>query len=378
MPLVSVVGIKRSGGWNVACFCRIVSLQLSDLNWSGLDSLGGGNVVDVVAESDKQVKEQLRASVVHLELHSSATLEGTARADDEGEIVGSQLRVCVGSVGVGVSGRGEDGAALDTRFFKGKHVSWFDGNEMERLTESLFAKCQLLQLIQPILFSRTVNDSILEKITIHTTMIDSALDCSTLFFSSGLNLPRVASLVVHQTRVVVTLVEILEHRAKDLGLLVGKGDALGGGVHVPVSKSVAEEGAATEDVFVSGKEALFSTDDESDDGRSQVADDVRTVIFMKRDNGYTYFPMAVSSLAVAVEAVVGLRWRDSCRRLVTPLSLLKEELDLLTLWLLEKLLLEDSCRLDEENMLAAVEGISRDYLVLEASERWGLVHASYT
>jgi hypothetical protein len=249
---------------------------------------------------------------------------------------------------------------------------------MERLTESLFAKCQLLQLIQSILFSRTVNDSILEKITIHTTMIDSALDCSTLFFSSGFNLPRVASLVVHQTRVVVTLVEILEHRAKDLGLLVGKGDALGGGVHVPVSKSVAEEGAAAEDVFVGGKEALFSTDDECDDGRSQVADDVRTVIFMKRDNGYTYFPMAVSSLAVAVEAVVGLRWRDSCRRLVTPLSLLKEELDLLTLWLLEKLLLEDSCRLDEENMLAAVEGISRDYLVLEASERWGLVHASYT
>lgn len=88
--------------------------------------------------------------------------------------------------------------------------------------------------------------------------------------------------------------------------------------------------------------------------------------------------MTVSSLAVAVEAVAGLRWRDSCRRLVTPLSLLKEELDLLTLWLLEKLLLDDSCRLDEENMLAAVEGISRDYLVLEASERWGLVHASYT
>lgn len=214
--------------------------------------LGGGNVVDMVAESDKEIKEQLRASVVHLELHGSAALEGTARADDEGEIVGSQLGVCVGSVGVGVSSRSEDGAALDTRL------------------ESLFAKCQLLQLIQSILFSRTVNDSILEKITVHATMIDGALDGSTLFFSRGLNLPRVASLVVHQTRVVVTLVEILEDRAKDLGLLVGKGDALGGGVHVPVSKSVAEEGAAAEDVFVSCKEALFSTDDESDDGRSQV------------------------------------------------------------------------------------------------------------
>lgn len=62
-------------------------------------------------------------------------------------------------------------------------------------------------------------------------------------------------------------------------------------------------------------------------------------------------PMTVSSLAVAVEAVVGLL-RDSCRRFVTPLSLLNDELDLLALWLLEKLLVEDSCRL--ENMLVMV------------------------
>ena len=34
-----------------------------------------------------------------------------------------------------------------------------------------------------------------------------------------------------------------------------------------------------------------------------------------------------------------------------PLSLLKEALDLLALWPFEKLLLELSCRLDEENML---------------------------
>lgn len=198
-------------------------------------------------------------------------------------------------------------------------------------------------------------------------MVDGALDDSTLFLGGGLNLPRVAALVVHQARVVVALVEVLEHGAKDLGLLVGEGDALGGGVHVPVPEGVAEEGAAAEDVLVGGKEALFSADDEGDDGRSQVADHVLELYSWneRRQSNTAYFPMTVSSLAVAVEAVVGLRWRDSCRRLVTPLSLLKEELDLLALWLLEKLLLEDdSCRLDEENMLAAVEGegISRDCL----------------
>lgn len=52
-----------------------------------------------------------------------------------------------------------------------------------------------------------------------------------------------------------------------------------------------------------------------------------------------------------MEVIVGRRWRDSCLRLVIPLSLLKEELDLLVLWLFEKLLLELSWRLEEENML---------------------------
>lgn len=62
--------------------------------------------------------------------------------------------------------------------------------------------------------------------------------------------------------------------------------------------------------------------------------------------------MAVSSLAVAVEAVFGLLGRASGRLLLMPLSLLKEELDLDALWLLEKLLLDESRRL--LNILTAV------------------------
>lgn len=85
----------------------------------------------MVAESDKEVKEELRAPVVHLELHGSAALKGAAGADDEGEVVGSQLGVRVGSVGVGVSRRGEDGAALDTGFFqKGEGVLVVGSAEM--------------------------------------------------------------------------------------------------------------------------------------------------------------------------------------------------------------------------------------------------------
>lgn len=66
-----------------------------------------------------------------------------------------------------------------------------------------------------------------------------------------------------------------------------------------------------------------------------------------------YLVMIVSSLKEA-DDVAGRRWRDSWRFLVIPLSLLKEllkeEVDLDTLWLLEKLRLEVSGRL--ENMVS--------------------------
>lgn len=71
----------------------------------------------MVAKSDKEIKEQLCAAVVHLQLHGAAALEGAAAADDEGEIVCAQLGVCVGCVGVCVSGRCKNGAGLDARFW---------------------------------------------------------------------------------------------------------------------------------------------------------------------------------------------------------------------------------------------------------------------
>lgn len=74
------------------------------------------HVVDVVAESDKEIKEEGRAAIVHLQLHSPAALKGVAGADDEGKVVSPQLGVCVGRVGVCVAGRRQDGAALDARF----------------------------------------------------------------------------------------------------------------------------------------------------------------------------------------------------------------------------------------------------------------------
>jgi hypothetical protein len=68
----------------------------------------------MVAQGDEQVEEELSATIEHLELHGAAALEGAAAADDESEIVGPQLGIGVGSVGVGIAGGRQDGAGLDT------------------------------------------------------------------------------------------------------------------------------------------------------------------------------------------------------------------------------------------------------------------------
>lgn len=82
----------------------------------GVNNLRGTrNVVDVVAEGNKEIKEKLCAAVVHLQLHGAAALEGAAAADDEGEIVCAQLGVGVGCVGVCIPGRCKNGAGLDAR-----------------------------------------------------------------------------------------------------------------------------------------------------------------------------------------------------------------------------------------------------------------------
>lgn len=83
------------------------------LDEAALSTPRAGDVVDVVTESDKEVEEQLAASVEHLGLHGAAALEGVAAADDESEEVRTELGVIVGRVGVSVASRQENGVACD-------------------------------------------------------------------------------------------------------------------------------------------------------------------------------------------------------------------------------------------------------------------------
>ena len=66
----------------------------------------------VIDHRDEQIKEERRPAPLHLHLHGAAALEGTAAADDEGEVVCAKLAVGRGRVGVGEAGGGKDGAAL--------------------------------------------------------------------------------------------------------------------------------------------------------------------------------------------------------------------------------------------------------------------------
>lgn len=67
----------------------------------------------MIDHGDEQVEEQRRATHLHLMLQGAAALESVPAADDESEVMRTQLRVAGRGIGVGVAGGGEDGAALD-------------------------------------------------------------------------------------------------------------------------------------------------------------------------------------------------------------------------------------------------------------------------
>lgn len=82
----------------------------------------------------------------------------------------------------------------------------------------------------------------------------------------ALDLPCVATLVVDQARRVVALVQVLEDRREDLGLLVREGEALARGLHVLRAQGGSQDGRFHQDLLMGGKDACLPADDESDDG----------------------------------------------------------------------------------------------------------------
>lgn len=162
----------------------------------------------MIYHGNEQVEEQFTA-IFHLVLHCAAALESVAGTDDECQVVRTKLGVVVGCVGVGVTGRCQDGRALDTRL------------------QSLLAKSQLLQLLQSVLLSLAVDHSVLQNGA--GRRVDHCL-VRTVVVAAIFEGPGVALLVELEARIVVALVEVLQNRRENLGLLIRQIDALVGGL----------------------------------------------------------------------------------------------------------------------------------------------------
>jgi hypothetical protein len=123
--------MRPDASWRSAvCLVSLIFGMIRNRKVRRQDLRNASDVVNVIAQRDEQVEEQLRATGHHLHLHGAAALESSTAADDESKVVGSQLGVCVWGVGVGVAGRGEDCAALDAGFcslFKLDYGSYWFG-----------------------------------------------------------------------------------------------------------------------------------------------------------------------------------------------------------------------------------------------------------
>jgi hypothetical protein len=89
--------------------------------------------------------------------------------------------------------------------------------------------------------------------------------------STILKLPGILSLIVEQPWVVITFVEVFQDTGEDFGLLFGQVDAFGIRLEELAAAGGFEERRLAKDVFVSGKETLFRTDTDGNDGRSKGA-----------------------------------------------------------------------------------------------------------
>lgn len=185
----------------------------------------------MVHHGNEKVEEQLTA-IFHLVLHRTAALESVARADDQCEVVSTELGVVVRSVGVRVTSRSENCRALDTRL------------------QTLLAKSQLLQLLESVLLSLAVDHCVLQDGSCRR--VDHCL-VGAVVVTAILERPCIALLVELKTRVVVALVEILKNRRENLGFLIREVNALVGRLVELTIARCLEVGRVREDVLVSGE-----------------------------------------------------------------------------------------------------------------------------
>jgi len=227
--------------------------------WAGPVARGRGhapdihNVIHMVAQRDEQIEEEF-PTTLHLRLHGAAPLKRLATSDDQGQVVSAEARVRVRRVVVRVARAAQDRADLDAAL------------------QALLAQRQRLQLLEPVAPRGAVHDGVAQQGLARAGDVTRGLDVSATasVFRGGtprrvLEGPRAAPLVLEQARVVVPLVEVLEHAREDLGLLVGEVDPLARRVEELAPACRREERRQAEHVLVRCEQSSLPTDLEGDD-----------------------------------------------------------------------------------------------------------------
>ena len=187
------------------------------------------HVIHVIAHGDKQVEKQLAAPSLHLHLHGPAALEGLAGANDERKVVCAQLGVVIGCVGVGKPCATENDIDLNARL------------------QALLAQSQTLQFIQTKFLRGAIDGSVLEDgaaICCRGCVVEnrSVIVKRTARFVAAFEEETVAPLVMQQARRVVAFVQVLQHAAENLRLLVRQLELLGRAVVKLAFERRGEEG----------------------------------------------------------------------------------------------------------------------------------------
>lgn len=146
---------------------------------------------------------QFAATNFHLHLHGSTPLESLATSDNQSKVMSTETRVAVRCVVVRKASRAQYDVDLDSRL------------------KALFSKGKTLQLIQAEFLGSAVDSGIFEQDTTRASMVCCRLDRSTAtkfeVVLGVFELPRVATLVVQQAWVIISLVKEFEDGRKDLG-----------------------------------------------------------------------------------------------------------------------------------------------------------------
>lgn len=219
------------------------------------------NIINVVAHSHKEIKEQFAANL-HLHLHRAAALERPPAADDQSKVMSAEAGVIVRRVLVGVPSAAQDGADLDATL------------------QALLAQSEPFELIETVTLCCTVYGRVTEDNVSHARVKECRLDVSATtvkVFRVGirrldraLEQPSVPAFIVDKPGIVVALVQILEDTGEDFGFFVWQIDATRVRLEELASQRRREERRVVQYVFVCCEQSLVWSNHECDYGAGEV------------------------------------------------------------------------------------------------------------